>query len=684
MPKKKLLSDEEVMAILQRGLKSGVKFSDTRLSRERQRVLDYYNGRLPAPVHNGNSKFVSTDVYDSVESMKATLVEAFSAGNDIVQFVADGPDDVALAGQATAYTKHVVFEDNGGTELFSAVIHDGLMARIGVVKVYWDKCIDEVEETFDDLTEDAVAMLLMDDEVTLTELSVDEDEPDLASGTITRKIDNSGVKIKILPPEEFIVDPAIRCIEDALELSHRAEKTRSELLSEGYPKDKVNLLSNDRSLLGFDQERITRTDAFASDMFGRNADSAQRATDVFEVFETYALIAMDASDTAKMWRIVHCGSTVLEKEEVDRHPFKTFVPLATPHAFYGQNFAARVIPTQNSRTILIRSILDHAVVATNPRFGVVKGALTNPRELLDNRIGGLVNVTRPDGIFALPQAPLNPFVFQTIAMLNDNKEDVTGVSRLSQGLNKDAVSSQNSQGMVEQLIGASMQRQKSIARSFAVQFLGPLFMEVYRLCTENETKQRIIEISGDFIPCTPSEWRKERKVSIDLRLGYGERDQLAKEYLDMAAFLAQDPAIGYLYGPEQRYAVYKKVLEIKGHKDVGSFLKDPAQTQPPPPDPMASAELELRQQELKLNERKQALSEKKIEQSQEIEKMRADMDSRLRTLEYMLKAHDMDRKQEETDNRIAVAQAEIKLAEEAEAKAPDANVKATAIISPNG
>ena len=66
------------------------------------------------------------------------------------------------------------------------------------------------------------------------------------------------------------------------------------------------------------------------------------------------------------------------------------------------------------------------MITNNPRYMVVKGALTSPRELIDNRVGGIVNVSRPDGIAPMPQAPLNPFVFQTIQMLDEDKEDNTG------------------------------------------------------------------------------------------------------------------------------------------------------------------------------------------------------------------------------------------------------------------
>lgn len=678
------LSDSEILSLLNHGIKAGVRYTDTTLAAERRKVEDYYNGKLPAPSHAGNSRYVSTDVYDTVESAKSTLLEAFSAHSEIVQFAPKGEDDVEMARIATEYAKHVVFEQNPGIGIFSDVVHGSLTSRRGIAKVYWEKNVEEIEEAFEDLTEDQLDEMLLDEETSLVEMTIDEDTL-LLTGKLLRKEDKSQVRIVALPMEEFIVNPNIKSLEDAPSITHRTEKSKDELIQEGYKKALVNKISNgDRDELAQDADRINRYAPVGGDGIGlRDEANRQEGTTPLVVHETYARLNIDGTKT-KMWRIVHCGDVILDKEQVGRHPFFSYAAIPTPHRFWAENFALRVIPTQNAKTVLVRSILDHAVLANNPRYGVVKGALTNPRELLDNRIGGLVNVTRQDGIFPIPQAPLNPFVFQTIGLLDDDKEDVTGVSRLSQGLNKDAISSQNSQGMVEQLIGASMQRQKSMARNFATQFLGPLFLEVYRLVVENETKERVIAIAGNWVPVTPSSWRRQRDVVIDLRLGYGEREQLAREFVELGTMLAQDESIKHLHGPQERYALYKAFLETKGHRNVSAFLKNPNEVEPPQPDPLAMLEMELRKQEIAINERKQTLAEKKVEQADAIAQMRADMDRRFKTLEFALKTQDSERKAAETENRIEVSQAEIGLAIDAQSQAPEENQKATAIISPNG
>ena len=682
MPNKKL-TDSEILSLLSSDLKAGVRYVDTKLAKERTTVDKYFKGELPAPFHSGNSRYVSTDVFDTVESAKSTLLETFSAHGDIVRFSPRGPEDVQMAQIATAYTKHVIFEQNDGTELFGRVIHGGLTHRNAVVKVYWDHKVEELEEDFEDYDEDAIDALLSAEEVLDAEITLDPDT-ELFSGTIKKRYDCSQVRAEALPMEEFIVPPDIKDLRTSALISHRSEKTKDELKQEGFDKKLVNEIANGRDdELEMDMERSNRFADVGGDQTFGNSSEQQEGSRKHVVYETYTRLNLDGT-TTKLWKIIHCGSVILDKEQVLRHPFLSYAPIPTPHRFWGENFAKRVIPTQNAKTILTRSILDHAVIANNPRYGVVKGSLTNPRELLDNRVGGLVNVTRNDGIFPLPQAPLNPFVFQTIEMLDSDKEDVTGVSRLSQGLNKDAISNQNSQGMVEQLIGASMQRQKSMARAFATQFLGPLFLEVYSLVVENESRERIIEIAGSWVPVTPYSWDRQRDVTIDFRLGYGERDQRVQELVEIGTMLAQDPSVQHLFGPDKRYNLYKTILETKGHKDVSQFLTPPEQAEPPQPDPMMIAEIKLKEQELEINARKQDLAEQKEGFNEQIAQFKADLDRKFGTLEFMLKTQDQERKAAETENRIEVSEVEMSLAVKAQEEAPEANQKASAIISPNG
>jgi hypothetical protein len=152
---------------------------------------------------------------------------------------------------------------------------------------------------------------------------------------------------RAVPPEEFIVNPNIKNLDDAPQLSHRTEKSKSDLLKEGYPKAKVKELVNGDDELRLDSERISRF-AGVADSFGRDEDR-QESSKLFTVYETFAWLDLDNDGQDELWRIVHSGSVILEKEQVERHPFKTFAPLPLPHSFYGGNYGAKVIPSRTPR-----------------------------------------------------------------------------------------------------------------------------------------------------------------------------------------------------------------------------------------------------------------------------------------------------------------------------------------------
>ena len=51
--------------------------------------------------------------------MSAALLETFAAGNRIVKFAPQGPDDVEKAAICTTYTDYAVHRQNNGFDIFS-------------------------------------------------------------------------------------------------------------------------------------------------------------------------------------------------------------------------------------------------------------------------------------------------------------------------------------------------------------------------------------------------------------------------------------------------------------------------------------------------------------------------------------------------------------------------------------
>ena len=652
------LDDSEIVKLVEDNIKTSVGYYDSQLSRERKKVQEYYQAKLPRPAHDGNSKYVSQDVYNAVQSMQAALLETFAAGNRIVKFAPQGPEDVQTAAVCSSYTDYVLFRQNDGFDVFSQVIHDGLMARVGVAKVFWQQSEATDLEEFENLTQDELDMLLAQDDVEL--IDSDTDDLGMVSGTIGIARDTSQVMVETIPPEEFIVEAQCKSLTDSNFCAHRTRKTMTEL-REMFPDANLEDIGSSEDIeFETDPEILARHDG-VNENRGFSSHGYQDQVRYIMCYEAYIMLDVEGTGIATLHKVIKAGNVLLDVEEVHGRPFITFCPLPIPHAFYGSNFAEKLCATQNARTVLTRSILDHAMITNNPRYMVVKGGLTNPRELIDNRVGGLVNVSRPDAISPMPQAPLNPFVFQTLTQLDQDLEDNTGVSRLSQGLNKDAISKQNSAAMVEQLATMSQQRQKIIARNFANQFVKPLFHEIYRLVVENEDQERIVELAGAYVQVDPRSWTDKRDVMVELKLGYGEQDREAQKMLSLHGMFSQDPAIQPMYGLENRYAMLKSILEQQGILNVEEYLTPPEQLQPPQPDPAAEMQAQMAQKQMELQERQIAVAEMKAQTDAQLAAAKIEQDREKAAASHALQSDNMDLKEAQFDHKKRIDEGELEI-----------------------
>ena len=668
------MDDGDILKALELNIKSAVGYYDSELSQERKKVTEYYNAEKPKPQHDGNSKYVSQDVWAGVQSMSAMLLETFAAGNRIVRFAPQGPDDVQTAEICSAYTDYVLHRQNDFFGVAQQVILDGLMARVGVCKVFWEQRTETQEELFTNLTEDELDLLLADDAIEL----VDSEKNDigLLSGTVERSIDASQVCIEPISPEEFLIQAQAASL-DVDFCAHRTRKSISELREMGYDEDKISNISTDHEDVDLetDPEILARFEQIGADRKNLAQGYIDQVREIM-VYESYINIDPDGTGTATLHKVVKAGNQILEMEKVDRRPFIVFTPLPTPHSFYGANFSEKLIAIQNAKTVLTRSILDSAVITNNPRYMVVKGGLTNPRELISNRQGGLINVSRPDAIAPMPQAPLNPFVFQTIQMLDDDKEDTSSVSRLSQGLNKDAVSKQNSAAMVEQLVTMSQQRAKIIARNFANQFIKPLFHEAYRLVVENEQYEKVVDIAGGFVQIDPRNWKEKRDVMVEMKLGYGEQEREAQKYLALHTLMTQDPSLQPLYGIENRYNMMKQILEQQGILNVNEYLTSPDQLPPPQPDQAAQMQMQMAAKQMELQERQTAVAEQKVATQAQQASAKMDLDEAKAQSQYALQSDQQDLREAEFAHKQKIDEGELEILKTTEDK--------RGIVSPTG
>jgi hypothetical protein len=235
-----VLTEADIVTRVDAKAREAVGWYDSKLSRERERVTRYYNGLLPKRQHEGSATYVSTDVYDSVETMKAQLLEVFSGNEEIFQFDPDQDMNMEDCRVATEYARYVFFRRNDGFSIMERVIHDGLTSRAGPSKVYFEESYNHSEETFEGLHHDDAYALAAPDDV--DEFDGTQQEDGSYSGTLTRKKPAHKICVEALAPEEFLITARAETIEKANFVSHRTFKTRADLLDEGYDPKKVRLI----------------------------------------------------------------------------------------------------------------------------------------------------------------------------------------------------------------------------------------------------------------------------------------------------------------------------------------------------------------------------------------------------------------------------------------------------------
>lgn len=589
MAKKTKPSQEELEAALARAIANAESITDGSLSTEREEVLRYYRGELPKPLHRGDSKYVSRDVFDTVDSMRATVLEAFSSGNRIVFFRPERGETAAQAKQASEYCRHVFFKENDGQTIMYEALTDGLMSRFSVTKVYFEEDDREDEYEFEDLTAEELGVQLEQQEgYEFTSAAVSKEG--LYSGSYVIRQKRKRIVCEVIQPEDLLVASGSTNLCDARYVIHRTVRTRSWLVKT-YGEAKVKDVKFNDAGNTFNYEKQARFGSIG-DALGQDSGN-DRATEETTFYEIYIRMDADGSGRARLWKFDYVDGTILEQEQIARLPFASFVPLPIPHTYYGENYAQGVIPVQNARTVLIRQIINHSLVTNNPRMQVMKGTLAKPTELLDNRLGGIVNVNRLDGLMPIMQQPLNPYVFNLISMIDEDKEETSGISKLSQGLNKDAISTQNSQGMVEQLISASQQRTKIVSRRFG-KYLCDLWLLIYTTALDHIDEAEYVEATGSYVDVTPSLWLERSAASVELTLGYAEEMAESQKWMELDAGLSQDPELKQLYPLEKRYEVLTRAAEKRGIEDFSALLLKPEEVQPPPPDPMAEVELKIK------------------------------------------------------------------------------------------
>ena len=624
MTKGKPLTDSELSSILHSEISSSLGYIGSDVTSQRQKSLEYYFGEPFGNEQEGRSQVVSTDVSDVIESILPTLLRTFAASDDVVRCDPVTAEDEEVARQASDYLNYVFNKDNDGFVALYTLFKDALIQKNGIAKIYWDTSEKREQETYEKLSEDEYIMLIDEDGVEVKEHSeyADQDAitakqkmmeqtddlmlmqqiedaptPMLHDVVITRIETYGKVKIETIPPEEFLIERRAKSLQDANFLAHRTTVTRTELIEAGFDADIVSRLPSDVADK-YNEEKIARHRNLDYDF---DSNSGEASTDEITIFECYSRIDVEGDGIAKLRKITIAGTggyEILDNELCDSIPFVSLTPIMVPHRFFGRSVSEMTEDLQLIKSTVMRQLLDNMYLTNNNRVAVMDGQV-NLDDLLTNRPGGVVRTKGSPGQVMMPMQTqtINQQAFPLLEYLDTVREQRTGITRYSQGMDADSLN-KTATGVNVILTQAQM-RVELIARIFAETGVKDMFTKIFELVVKHQDKERIIKIRNTFVPFRPMEWRNRCNISINVGLGTGSRDQqlsILNNILQtqLKALELQGTPAGPMVNLRNIYNTLSKIVENAGLKNAGLFFTDPdvGMQQMPPPQPPQPTEFE--------------------------------------------------------------------------------------------
>jgi hypothetical protein len=586
------MDEYQLNSIVSSEIRDSLNHFDQEFSQERIRAMDFYLGEPMGNEVEGRSQVVSTEVSDTIEAIMPNLMRVFTANDKYVRFNARTAEDTERAEQISDYVNYVINHDNQGYKILYNWFKDALMFRLGVVKYYYDEQEDVREEEYENLNETELAALLSNPDMEVIGVIEEEagayaeDEEtgemmpmDMSYSLKVRVKESKGkIRIENVPPEEFLVNRRATSLEEAHFVAHRTVMTVSDLVAMGYDKDVVEKYAGSYSL-DVDEERSNR---FQDLEATTGIDAADPALAEVIYYECVMKVDYDGDGIAELRRICAIGEgadEILHNEPFDHVPFAVVTPIMMPHRLIGRSIYDMTEDLQVIKSTLLRQYLDSVYTSTLPRMGIVEGQV-NIDDVLDGTAGGIIRMRQQGMVQPITGTPVGGEVRPLMDYIDNLKEQRTGMSKASQGLDANALQSTTASAISATVRGAQV-KLESYARTMAETGVKDLFRGILHLVTKYDQKPRIIRLRNNFVPIDPREWHSEFDVVVQVGLGTADDEQKIAFLTQIAGkqeqILMQLGANNPVVTMAQYVNTLRSIAEIGGFKDADQFFNSPEQ-----------------------------------------------------------------------------------------------------------
>lgn len=653
-------------------IEEAVDYIDLSEAPDRIQASNYFNGSPFGNEEDGRSQVVSRDVRDTVALMLPQIMRTFFGSQRVVEYQPRYPEDVQNAEQASDYVNQVILgtDNPNAFQTFYSIIKDALVKRVGIAKVDFERREEVEHEEYTGLDDQALQALMSDPDIEGSSIEsypdpdyVQPDTPPPTDGNsptgepqpqpqnmevpllhdvVIRRLSVEGsVTFEALPPEEFLIDRRAKSVEDATIVAHRRYLTVSELVSMGYDFDEMLDLAGDADEFDTNMEFLSRHP------LGNHASSDEggEANRKVLYIEAYAKVDFGGSGITSLRRFCCAGShhKLLHHSPVNDMPFVVFNGYPEPHFWRGNSVADLTMDVQLVKSSILRNMLDSLAKSIHPDTWLVEGQV-NIDDALSNKVGKIVRTRSAGAIGELNKSFNGREAFPMLDYMDRMKEDRTGMSKASMGLNPEALQS-TEKSAVSATMASSQAQIELLCRVFAENGMKPLFKKILKLLHNHQEKARMVRLRNNWIPIDPRVWDIGMDVSVNVALGMGttqERMQmLAGIAVKQEKILGEQGSTNPFVNNQQYHHTLSKMTEMSGFKDVQSFWSNPKDFQPPPPEPpeptadeiFAQAQADKVRADIELDKQKFGLDQEKMIRDDDLQRDKLDSDVGMKTQE---------------------------------------------------
>jgi hypothetical protein len=599
------MDDTELQGIVSAELEDAVSYIDSDVSPIRAKGTEYYRGDPFGNEEDGRSQVVAMEVRDTVSAMLPSLMKVFFSSENVVEYVPNGPEDVAGAQQATDYANYIYSADNNGFMTTYAIFKDSLVRKCGIAKYWWEENEEVKIEEYSGLDDQTVQILMQEDaEVRIvvsypdtsipmemmqpqvdpaTGLPMQMQQPMLHDVQIKRNTKDGRIRIMAVPPEELLLDRRARSFDDAGIIAHRQMATVSDLIGMGYDQDEIeeNISSTD---LDSNDEYLARQPLSTTMGAGDSMNPMQRRV---LYIEAYIRVDFDGDGIPELRKICCMGSgyTMVRNLPASYIPFVDFPCDPEPHTSPLEAMSIFDIThdIQEIKSEIMRNTLDSLAQSIHPRTAVVEGQV-NIDDVLNNETGAIIRMRAPGMVQPFSTPFVGQAAFPMLDYMDQMREDRTGMSKAAMGLDPDALQS-TTKAAVAATVSASQSRLELQARILA-EGMKKLFKGILYLMTTHQDKPRMVRLRNEWVQIDPRVWNANMDVNVNIGLGNGDNNEkLAALNLIMQKqeqIMAQFGPMNQISSLPMYIRTLQKAIELSGNKDASSYFNTlPADFQMP-------------------------------------------------------------------------------------------------------